>query len=47
MSVHNLVILATMIIILSANIYKDPIKQVRGMLCAVLLMLAYLMETIQ
>lgn len=47
MTVHNFVIIAFMLIVVGASFYKDPIKQVRGMLWAVLLMLAYLMDTIQ
>lgn len=44
MTTHNLVILAFTIIVIGASCYKDPIKQVRGMLWAGLLMLAYLMD---
>jgi uncharacterized membrane protein YbaN (DUF454 family) len=47
MNTHYLVILALMLIVVGASFYRDPIKQVRGMLWAVLLMLAYLMDTIQ
>jgi hypothetical protein len=47
MTIHNLVILAFTIIVVSASFYKDPIKQVRGMLWAGLLMLAYLMDTVK
>ena len=47
MNTHYLVIIAFMLIVVGASFYKDSIKQVRGMLWAVLLMLAYLMDTIQ
>jgi hypothetical protein len=47
MTVHNFVILAVTIIVIGASLHKDPIKQVRGMLWAGLLMLAYLMDTVK
>ena len=47
MTVHNFVILAFAIIVIGASFYKDPIKQVRGMLWAGLLMLAYLMDNVK
>jgi hypothetical protein len=47
MTVHNFVILAVTIIVIGASLHKDPIKQVRGMMWAVLLLLAYLMDNMQ
>ena len=47
MTVHNFVIIAFILIVVGASFYRDPIKQVRGMLWAGLLMLAYLMDNVK